>query len=716
MMAAAPPDMDWQVAPAATLEDTTANRGLHLILCSSSNPLLRQLVPSLPWQDGPTDNSALISYAAAASVMWAAFKMNDNSSASTATLLYSLLKPSAMARTLNKLYALKFDFTNHGGVNSAVTRLQAFVAPLSDVDFMLSDTDLEPIEPGPVTAVNEKLRWILDMQLGQWVAHSGSTTPICLFETLCAPRETLDRRYDVDMPCMRTLTQADRAIRQSDTMVKGMIEAKAPAGDVKEMLAEVLPELFVNVTCPPSLLETSLVSLDKKCLRRSKTVAAFLKWSFSPADRNDMIIHQIMKVVTSFPNLAKVVLPAASAVECYGLIGMIRNTLTPSLQLPDTATMQSMDTLLKENGYIALIDTDERRDKSGAEKTPLVLAQVALSARVTSTTSDAASISTTSFSNSDKGSKEASLNAATQAWLLQPGPQALEADVLKALSDPPDWGAAINMIARSQYILYIQLLVWRDSLGQSEVAKKAKQIRPHRSRAFSYAITADTNEHNQLVQEKGFADYIVQPAFDKTFWSFDWGTLNPFSLLHHIQTHKAGSRVALTSNDDETLWGDLSANRAVCEIMDRSFYMLGMINGVFTNFISHANQRLEAAVGLPDMDMLTIKRKVTRAVRQGLSDAGVEFVSAMKATSHLDVLPCNGDHLLVIADSTYIKLLQNCTEKIRSIENDDFWEDRRKSEDAKQEKIDALGHSTPAVHIRVAYPDRTKTSHTNEKH
>jgi hypothetical protein len=377
--------------------------------------------------------------------------------------------------------------------------------------------------------------------------------------------------------------------------------------------------------------------------------------------------------------------------------------------------MQSMDTLLKENGYIALIDTDERRDKSGAEKTPLVLAQVALSARVTSTTSDAASISTTSFSNSDKGSKEASLNAATQAWLLQPGPQTLEADVLKALSDPPDWGAAINMIARSQYILYIQLLVWRDSLGQSEVAKKAKQIRPHRSRAFSYAITADTNEHNQLVQEKGFADYIVQPAFDKTFWSFDWGTLNPFSLLHHIQTHKAGSRVALTSNDDETLWGDLSANRAVCEIMDRSFYMLGMINGVFTNFISHANQRLEAAVGLPDMDMLTIKRKVTRAVRQGLSDAGVEFVSAMKATSHLDVLPCKGDHLLVIADSTYIKLLQNCTEKIRSIENDDFWEDRRKSEDAKQEKIDALGHSTPAIHMRVAYPDRTKTSHTNEK-
>ena len=130
--------------------------------------------------------------------------------------------------------------------------------------------------------------------------------------------------------------------------------------------------------------------------------------------------------------------------------------------------------------------------------------------------------------------------------------------------------------------------------------------------------------------------------------------------------------------------------------MDRALYMLGFINGAFTNFISHANQRLEAAVGLPPLDLLTIQKKVTRAVIQGLKDAGTNFASTMKATSHTAVLPGNGSHILLVADSAYIKLLKACTDKISKRENDDFWEDRKQEEVANAEKIATLGmHPSP---------------------
>ena len=375
-MAVVPPDMDWDMPVAASLAETTRTRGLHDILCTSAKPLLRQLVPSLPWREGPTDNSALISYAAAASVMWAAFKLDDNSAACTATLLYSLLKPSTMARALNKLQALKFDFSDPCELSLAQTRLQAFVARHDDAAFMLSDTDLESVDPGAENLLRVDTRWIRDIELGQWVTQGFSTKPLCLLEIFTAPRETIANRYDPDLPCVRTFTQVERSIRQSDAVVKSMVESRAPADDIREKLAEVLPELFVNLTCPPSLLETSMALLDRKCLKRSKTVTALLKWSFSASDRNDMIIHQIMKVVKAFPSLSKVVLPCASAVECYELIGILRNSLTPTLQLPDTATMKSIDSILTDKGYVSLIDTDERRDKTGAEKTPLVLAQL----------------------------------------------------------------------------------------------------------------------------------------------------------------------------------------------------------------------------------------------------------------------------------------------------------------------------------------------------
>lgn len=152
--------MDWALA--ATTGDVTATtdaRGFHDIVCLSAAPLLRQLVPSLPWQAGPRDNTATIPYAAAASVMWAPFKSLDDSSASSKSLLFSLLKPTVMARALKKLQSLRFDFTTPLDATTAAVKLQNFVSRIDDPDFQLVEADLEKVAPGAVDLVKADYRY-----------------------------------------------------------------------------------------------------------------------------------------------------------------------------------------------------------------------------------------------------------------------------------------------------------------------------------------------------------------------------------------------------------------------------------------------------------------------------------------------------------------------------------------------------------------------------
>ena len=109
-MAAVAPTMEYLVAPDATVQDTTNNRQNHVTVCTDAPTYLQSFVPFLPW-DTPDDKEAQIPQAAIASVMWAAFRMEDESDACDEDLAVSLLQPPTMMNAVLKLQEQGFDFT-----------------------------------------------------------------------------------------------------------------------------------------------------------------------------------------------------------------------------------------------------------------------------------------------------------------------------------------------------------------------------------------------------------------------------------------------------------------------------------------------------------------------------------------------------------------------------------------------------------------------------
>ena len=87
-------------------------------------------------------------------------------------------------------------------------------------------------------------------------------------------------------------------------------------------------------------------------------------------------------------------------------------------------------------------------------------------------------------------------------------------------------------------------------------------------------------------------------------------------------------------------------------------YFIGFSNGLFTTFIRHENKVLESAKTLPQVDYHTIQGKVTEAVKVGMHQAGEDFRSVMKTITHAAHFPTDGQHLLLLENSSYINLLK----------------------------------------------------------
>ena len=692
---AALPAMRWAIASSGSVTTDTTARGQHDIVVDGTDPPIKQFTPFLPWMAGPDDGTVQIQYAALASIMWSATKLQDGSSAFAVELHRVLLAPSKMLEIILKLSELGFSFAPVDAWFLAVDRLVSFVSSRSDAEFKLLEADLEKINIGPVAATAADLRYTKDITLGQF-SHPMSTSlsSMGLLEIIASPRIQLNVRNDKAMPYMRMHTQIARHLRQHDTDVQAMIAEGVPDTDINERVGELMPEVLVNLTIPLSIVAPNFFSLEVRCTRRSQMLDRITKWSFGSAVRHDLILQNYISFITPCKNLMKIVMPAANAEECHQSVGMLKNAFAPMLAVDDASSLSSLDRLLCD--YVPLVDTDERRGKPGAVKTQLVLAQKILvpDAKADMASQDGTMPSGSSSSNAGSTGQSSAVSAATMAWMLTQGPQSLETEVMKAV-EASQQALAINLIGRSRLPLYLQMLVWRDSLGSSEVARSARQLRPHRTSAFSFALTSAEDEHQTLVQDKKFAAYVVLASFDKAFWDFNWGELDPFALLHHITKHVKGSRSSLLSAPGDCLYGKADSNRSVSEIMDRAMYFIGFSNGVFTNFIQHANKVLESAKTLPQVDYHTIQRKVTEAVKVGMRQAGEDFRSVMKTITHATRFPNEGKHLLLLKDSSYINLLKAAQERIDIIDNEDFWDDRKKEEDEQKRKLATLGDVLP---------------------
>ena len=687
------------------LAATTVARGNFDILCGGTEmPLWRQFATFLPWQAGPTPDSCVVSYSAAASVVWAAMKCDDDSDAYNDAISVTVLTPSAMQNAADKLNEQGFQFAQPAkDWADAVTRVRTFVNDKTNDEYLIDASKLDKVDPGPVNAMAAQFRFTNDIILGAFAADSdGSMMALTMFEVATTPRLQLAQRNDSKLPFLRTCAQLERHIKVHNIDVASMLAAKDKVEDIRERIAELIPEVLATSTCPLAMMMPVYTKMHGLCQKRVKIMSTLTEWCFKPSARADMVTQHFKALVGQHEYLSKVLLPCATSEECFQLASVLKNAIRPSLQITDVVALSSLDDEVKSAGLVPLVDTDERRHKPGQEKVQLVVKEARASAVSLVTPTTPAAASTTLHTSTPSKS---ALSMETAAWLLTEPVQTLEAKVMAAV-ESEDFQAAVDAIGRSKFPLYLQLLVNRDSLGSSEVAKNAKSLRNYRTAAFSFAITAEADDNDNLVQTDKDASYTVLNKFDTTFWSWEWEALDPFALIFDIQKHRIGeSRASLMMHCDEFMYGDIAANRAAAEYMDRAYYSVGFTNGVFTNFMAPANKVLEMAKGIHADDFKTVRRGVTAAVKRGLTDAGADMKAAMSTSTHKKKFPQDGSRLLQLKESPYQKMLDAITQQLTAMTNTDFWQDRRKKEIEAQEAaksqsdvIKQLGESPASPH------------------
>ena len=215
--------MEYLVAPEPTTQATTNNRQNHVIVCTHAPTHLQSFLPFLPW-DTPDDNEAQIPQAAIASVMWAAFRIEDDSDVCDEDLVVSLLQPSTLMTAVLKLLEQGFNFTIEAtSWADARQRLKHHVSSKDDGVFSLTQADINDIEPGTANAGPAKTRHIKNLTLGEMREElSNSTAPICTFEVFASPREVLTQRYDADLPFMRLVESIDNNHKIHDSNMLSM--------------------------------------------------------------------------------------------------------------------------------------------------------------------------------------------------------------------------------------------------------------------------------------------------------------------------------------------------------------------------------------------------------------------------------------------------------------------------------------------------------------
>lgn len=472
-------------------------------------------------------------------------------------------------------------------------------------------------------------------------------------------------------------------------------------GNIGERITEVIPELLATSTCPMQILDPTYTKMHTLCNKRAKIMADHMQWVYVPAARADLVVQHFKSLVRQHKHISVILLPCSTSDECFRLATVLKNAVQPNLQIDDVNSLLSLEDEVRSAGLSPLVDTDERREKPAKEKVQLVVNEArasTMSVVNNQTTSAAADTAKQSIAKT-------TLAADTMAWLLTQPVQQVETAVMDSI-DKGDKQAAIVRLGRCRFPLYMQMLVNRDSLGSSEAAKHAKSLRKFRTDAFTFAITAESDDQNILVQTNTDARYELLNKFDTNFWNWHWDTMDPFALVYDIQKHRIGKRRAtLLREPGECVYGDDSANRVAAEYMDRAFYFIGFDNGVFTNFMMHANKTLENAKGIPKDDFITVQRKVTAAVRRGLKEAATNMSAVMSTATHRTKFPHEGERLIEVKGSAYKKMLDEVDVQLTKMANDDFWEDRKQKEEheakamkAQAEQIRQLGDCH--VHVR----------------
>ena len=657
---------------------TTVAQGDYTIRCQANHPLC-VAAPWLPWRKAPGDTSvALLSTAAAASVMWSAMKA-DGDDDFEADLMCNILDVTAMDKACRQLTADEFKWDEERTHDVLIIALSTFVASRSHSAYTLTQESLQSIDPGPISKhPKHASAWITAIQVTHFATGpSESLWPLTHFEVVASPRTQLKDRYEKDMPMMRVAATVACTLQQHDTTMAAMQHSMATQAEMNAKKAEGFPQLFAAWTIPLCLLTISYNRMNTKDVRRLRMLDHMIAWQFNIAARSDMIKAAFIQCVKAADDrLVQVLLPCDSNDECLTLEAMLRHKLLPSVETPDMQTLASLGARLKD--LVTVVSHDDRKHKPGREKVEWVLQAAAAQQDATNPLHALQAISTSTISgtsNASSGSKSQAFKALSPEailWVNSEPVQVFEREVVK-LAEADNFQDAAFMLSRSGWALFVQLLHGRTTLGASLLVQYAPQLKRRKSAMLAFAIAADTGKclltgkDNALLMPeklKLFPSKFPDTKFAKQIWA-NWRDLDPYEVKHLIDTMQRGSGATLlVKKGDPRFWSDVGNNRTISELMDRAFHTLGYTNGVFTDFICKANDTLENAAGLSNAQLKHVEIRVTQAVQEGLGEAFEAYNDFISSPSHKATLPQNGDSLLKYGATNYEHLIGTIKAKI----------------------------------------------------
>ena len=658
---------------------TLGDAALVKVQASSNIVALAPFIPKVA--DAADPGNFLASYTPIAMLGWCLFHQDDSVASNDIPMCDYILDPSAIEAALVLLEDNEFPVREYASLGEFTKQVLDITTKKTIAGLALRAACLQELDPctGDKLPASESHRFVTTLSIRQMCnPDSLSYAPVSLYELSAAPRILLPSRFAVSSSGMRMVTAVTALLIKHDAVLCARLAAREKLKDMPEELVELYAEFFSRTSFPISAVSVATMKYNARDPKRVELFTSMCTWHFDPSRRQDVVSKYFINLVKAEPLLAKIVLPAPTAAAAAHNVTLLLPTAAPKASLPLSVSVLSiMNTGILQRNLHAPVDTDAMNDELGEVKTLLVVNKTDVIGAAVSSANAAM----------PSGAQQAQISAETQAWLLSPEAQEVEARFRDAINHK-DVFSALMVLTRSRNGIFMQLLVNRNSIGASELWKRAKAIRGQLLPAFSFAVTSkrrgglDPATNNQLVQPEKLDTFTADHSFFDLFWGKDgtstrgkWSKIHPHKVVFSIGSLQRGSKaIALFDIAEDRRWGDFTQNTFVSSYLDAAFHFSGYKNGVFTEFIQPANALLSENSNLATRRFTVLQKQVTAAVYLGLDEAGVPYNACFVTNSHVESFPEEGLRLLP-DDSKYSRRLQRIQRKLDNLSDDEFWDD-----------------------------------------
>ena len=480
---------------------------------NSVSPPLRIYCPMLPFVDGPLKDYTDLPYAAAASVLWAAFWSPAGSAVDQESLANIILDDSAMEEAQQKLCDLQFSTTAFASASAAAAAIAKFVLCHTDEPaFILTDTKTLGITAKTAThAPNPDMSYVDDFSLGMVKTDTCSFVNMGILELVLAPRIIPEQRYDEGLQFMQAMVTLQALVcSKTPGLAPIVAEWKAqkpvpPATDVpmpallKGRLMRAISSFLRSFSCPKTLLDYNVNNVLTFSFEREDILNDIIIKEYGlPSQVEALVTKHFLSYAAEFPNINTVLFRAHSGTEAFSIISEIKQATCPSVQW-DIAGMKAINRAL--DTVVPQLLVDKHKNKGATERGELIMRAIALGSGPAGAPDGSALPSSAGTVSSYRANDADSLKYARSQQVADLG---LTLAPYLA-TEPKQFVKAIKAISRSQLLFPQQLLHGTRAtlVGAPREINAIPGLAKHKAEAMAFVLCAslDTSTNTLSVDD-----------------------------------------------------------------------------------------------------------------------------------------------------------------------------------------------------------------------